>query len=141
MTEEEQKNAETTFRLVNSVSGYNKNNGIKVTYVDCERSEVEVELTEKSLNPHGIAHGGLIYSICDVATGCISMASGKRCVTQNSTIYFLSPGKGKKLIAKGRRIRMGKTTGLYVADVYDDNGTHVATCSEGYYFLGQDQKI
>ncbi len=141
MTEEERKNIENTAHLVNEVSGYNRNNGIKLIYVDGERSEVEVELTEKSLNPHGIAHGGLIYSICDVATGCISMAIGKRCVTQNSSIYFLSPGKGGKLVAKGRRIRMGRTTGLFVADVYDDNGTLVATCSEGYYFLSDDRKI
>ena len=53
----------------NTFYGFNSHNHIVVTEVGEGTSVVEVEMTQDAMNPLGMAHGGLIFSMCDVATG------------------------------------------------------------------------
>ena len=53
----------------NTFHGFNSHNHIVVTEVGEGTSVVEVEMTQDAMNPLGMAHGGLIFSMCDVATG------------------------------------------------------------------------
>lgn len=52
---------------VNTRCEYNKYNHIFVTDVEPESAVVEAELRPESMNPLGMAHGGFVYSMCDIA--------------------------------------------------------------------------
>ena len=87
----------------NQFHGFNSHNHIVVTEVGEGTSVVEVEMTQDAMNPLGMAHGGLIFSMCDVATGVAARTSGRITVTLDSSIQFLRPGKDtSKLVAHGR---------------------------------------
>jgi uncharacterized protein (TIGR00369 family) len=44
----------------------------------------------------------------------------------NASISYLRPGLGKQLVAVATKINRGKKTGVYSADVTDENGKLVA---------------
>ena len=44
--------------------GFNSHNHIVVTEVGEGTSVVEVEMTQDAMNPLGMAHGGLIFTLC-----------------------------------------------------------------------------
>ena len=65
----------------NEFEGFNSHNHIVVTEVGDGTSIVEVKLAPESLNPLGMAHGGLIFTLCDVATGVAARTGGRITVT------------------------------------------------------------
>lgn len=122
--------------MTNSFVGFNRHNQIVAVDVDDGTSVIEVSLSKDSLNPLGIAHGGLIFSICDVATGVAARSGGRNTVSQDASIYFLRPGVNTtKLTAKGRVIREGGRSGLAEAEVFSDDGTLIAKASVTVHYL------
>lgn len=122
--------------LANSFEGFNRHNHIQIVDVDDGTSVVEVPLTKECLNPLGIAHGGLIFSLCDVATGVAARSGGRKTVSQDASVYFLRPGVNtEKLTARGRVIREGGRSGLAEAEVYTDDGTLVAKANVTIHYL------
>ena len=110
-----------------------------VTEVGDGTSVVEVKLAPESLNPLGMAHGGLIFTLCDVATGVAARTGGRITVTLDSSIQFLRPGKDtSKLVAHGRVVKEGRTTGLVSAEVFNDAGELLATASVMVYYVDEN---
>ena len=68
---------------VNTRCEYNKYNHIFVTDVEPESAVVEAELRPESLNPLGMAHGGTIFTLCDIAAGSAAASQGTVAVTLN----------------------------------------------------------
>lgn len=133
MSPEEKKRQ---IEMTNGFAGFNRYNRIQVVDVDDGTSVVEVSLTKESLNPLGIAHGGLIFSLCDVATGVAARTGGRNTVSQDASVYFLRPGANtERLTARGRVIREGGRSGLAEAEVYTDDGTLIAKASVTIHYL------
>ena len=124
------------FDLFHSYDDFNRHNGLRLVDVDDGVSTVEVTLRKEGLNPHGIAHGGLIFTLCDVATGVAARSGGRNTVSQDASIYFLRPGtRTEKLTAKGRVIKEGRTTGYTEAEVYTDDGTLIAKAGVTVHYI------
>ena len=118
----------------NQFQGFNSHNHIVVTEVGEGTSVVEVEMTQDAM-----AHGGLIFSMCDVATGVAARTGGRITVTLDSSIQFLRPGKDtSKLVAHGRVVKEGRTTGLVTAEVFNDAGELLATASVMVYYVDEN---
>lgn len=116
--------------------GFNEHNGIDLVDVDDEYSVVRVELTQAGLNPFSIAHGGLIFSLCDVACGVAARTCGRMTVTLDASINFLRPGKDTKyLTATGRVIKPGRTTAVCECEVRADDGTLLAKCISTAFYV------
>ena len=122
----------------NEFIGFNSHNHIVVQEVGDGTSVVEVELTQDAMNPLSMAHGGLIFSLCDVATGVAARTGGRITVTLDSSIQFLRPGKDtSKLVAHGRVVKEGRTTGLVTAEVFNDDGALLATADMTVYYVDE----
>ena len=124
------------FDLFNSYDDFNRHNGLRLTDVGDGTATVEVTLRRESLNPRGMAHGGLIFTLCDVATGVAARTGGRTTVSQDASIYFLRPGVNtEKLTAKGRVLKEGRTTGYAEAEVFNDDGTLIAKAAVTVHYL------
>lgn len=121
--------------LINEQNGFLKHNKIKIIEVGKESSTVRLDIDEDSLNPYGIVHGGLIFSIGDTVMGVQCRTTGRNAVTLSANIDYIKPGQGKYLIAKSEVIKMGKTTSFLKARIYDEKGSLIATMSSTYYFI------
>ena len=120
---------------INNDNGFIKENNYKIIKVEENYCELEGKITETSLNPFGIAHGGFIFGLADTAAGIAAMTNGKKAVTINSTIDYLNPGKGKRLKAIAKSLKVGKSISNFEVYVYDEKNTLIAKSNVNYYYL------
>lgn len=111
---------------INGRCEFNRHNGIVVTDIEPDHCVVESELRPEALNPLGMAHGGFVYSLCDVAAGVVAGQSGSTFVTLSSSISYLHPSRGKRLRCVGTLIKSGRTVSVVETTVYDDEGRQTA---------------
>lgn len=117
-------------------NGFLNANNFSLVKIDDLYCELRGEITDTSMNPYGIVHGGYIFGLADTAGGCASVTTGKRAVTLNSNINYLRPGKDTKyLTAVATCIKNGRTTAVFNVDVFDDKEKKIAQCSTTYYFI------
>jgi uncharacterized protein (TIGR00369 family) len=96
---------------------------------DIGRSRIEIPVDRKHLQPFGNVHGGVFCSIIDAAAFWACYAEVEEDVGMTSVdvkLNYLAPSAGGKLIAIGRRIKLGKTLGLAEAQVVDEDGKVLA---------------
>lgn len=103
--------------------------GMTIEVATPEHSRVTMPIAEHNRNGMGVAHGGAIFALADVAFGCAANA-GRRCgvVSLNSTIEFLRPGTVSPLVAEAHVVRAGKRILNYDVQVRDSSGALVARC-------------
>jgi len=81
------------------------------------------DLFPEMCNLYGAAHGGLIYTCCDVAAGgSVSFLKEKKPVTVSSSIHFLRSITEGPVRAEGKLVREGRTMYYYNVDVTDGAG-------------------
>ena len=107
-------------KLMNSCSGFNMHNGIVISDISDELCVVEGELKPQAMNPLGMAHGGFVYSLCDVAAGALVGQNGGEFVTLSANMSYLRPSQGTRLRAEGRLLKKGRTVCVVDTFVYDD---------------------
>jgi uncharacterized protein (TIGR00369 family) len=92
-------------------------------------SLLEIQLSEKHLQPFGFVHGGAIASIMDAATFWAvfpQVENGMGLTTVEIKVNFLAPAQKGRLVARGRCIRLGKTLALGDAEIRNNKGGLVA---------------
>ena len=103
---------------------------MKIQDVGIGFSVLEIDLAKKHLQPFGFVHGGVFASVIDAAAfWAIYYEIEDRntgVTTVDLKLNYLAPAVSGKLIAKGRRIKLGKTLGYAEADVTDISGKILA---------------
>ena len=100
-----------------------------IRYLDLRRGYCRVSL---ALQPHmvnfqGYPHGGVIFSLADVAFVAACNSHGESAVALNMTISFLTAvPAGSRLVAEAREIKHGRRAGFYQVSVTSEVGALVA---------------
>ena len=84
------------------------------------------DITEHHLNPWGVAHGGVPFTMMDTAAGVAAQTTGpdgKASVTQSADIHFLRPIFPGRVTAEARVLKAGRNTALVTVDLTDSSGT------------------
>ena len=106
--------------------------GATIERVDEGLVEIHAPILPGSLQQRGFAHAGLTFAIGDSAAGYAAltvMPEDCEVVTAEMKINLLAPGRGERLIARGRVIRAGRRLTTVQADVHavdDGSETHIA---------------
>lgn len=83
------------------------------------RTLLRLVLTPEHANNLGIAHGGVICTLLDVALGTAArLAAGRPVLTLDMQTRFLAPGRGV-LSAEGRVTRAGRSVLFCEAEIRD----------------------
>ena len=114
-------------QYMNESEGFNRHNGIEFTVVEEGYCECELTMGRESLNPQGVAHGSLLFALCDCVTGMAAATTGRSMLTQSATIHYLRPGAGGRLRARSRLIKNGRRTALCVGEVFDEQDRLLVT--------------
>ncbi|SNX54712.1 PaaI family thioesterase [Thermoanaerobacterium sp. RBIITD] len=119
---------------VNKSTSYHRLIDMNITELGMGQSIMEVKITDKHLNPLGIAHGGVLFSIMDTAMGMAARTLGKNIVTLEMNINFIKPVMNNDTIkAIGKVVHTGKSTTIAVCDAYNQEGKLAATARETFY--------
>jgi acyl-CoA thioesterase len=86
--------------------------GLEFLEIAGGRCKVSLNVREHLLNPHGIAHGGVTFSLADSACGgaALSALGSPRVVTQDMQIRYHGPVKVGHLVAEAEVIHFGTRT-------------------------------
>ena len=101
-----------------------------VAPVDLEQPDYarfKMEARPDLLNPHGIVHGGALYTLADNATGFAAHTDGRHYVTQTSSFHFLRAQGGGIIFADAKVIHRGHTTCLVGVEIRAQDETLLAT--------------
>jgi uncharacterized protein (TIGR00369 family) len=99
--------------------------------------EVRLPFREDLTQQKGFIHGGILGMIADTACGYCAfslMPAGCSLVTVEYKINILAPALGS-LVAKGQVVRAGRTLTVARAEVYSEDGKHVASMQQTLMML------
>lgn len=100
---------------------------MKIEEATPEYARVTMPLLEQHKNGMGVAHGGAIFALADVAFGAASNAD-RDCgvVNMMSSIEYLRPGRVGPLMAEARAVRIGGHIANYDVQIFDGEGALIA---------------
>jgi len=104
------------------------------------RGVVAMPLGDRQVNKLGYAHGGALFTLADMAAtaGCFGL--GLKCVSAQSSISYLTPGRQGPLRAEAAPVKAGKSLIVYDVDVYDGSGARVAKAMMNCFVIGRHMK-
>ncbi|ACL55231.1 PaaI family thioesterase [Methylobacterium nodulans] len=103
--------------------------GVEALRFENGRTHLRLVLGPEHANNLGIAHGGVLCTLLDIAMGTVArLTAGRPVVTLDMQTRFLSPGRGV-LLAEGRVVRAGQSILFCDAEVRGEAGTLVASAS------------
>jgi acyl-CoA thioesterase len=100
-----------------------------IEYLDIRRGYCRLGLT---LQPHmvnfqGFPHGGVIFSVADIAFGTACNSHGEPAVALSMSISFMTAvAAGSRLVAEAREVKQGRRAGFYDVAVRTAAGALVA---------------
>jgi uncharacterized protein (TIGR00369 family) len=111
--------------------------GASLAVVEPGYVEVALPWREDLTQQKGYIHGGILGMIADTACGYAAfslMPAGCSLVTVEYKINILRPGRGS-LVAKGQVMKPGRTLTVARAEVYSEDGQHVASMQQTLMML------
>ena len=116
--------------------------GIRITEIAPGRAVVTKTVTEEDVNPLGIPHGGLYFTMADTACGTAMATHGYAAVTMDANYHFLKSGAvGDTLRAESFEVRSGRTIGVYDVRISKQDGTLLGTGTFTFYRLDQELTV
>jgi len=103
--------------------------GIDLVEASPGRVKVAFEAWPRHVNLQGLVHGGMLATLADTAMGLAVrtvLEPGRRHVTVQLGVEFLSAGKAGLIVAEGRTLKIGRQLGFAEADVKDAGGRLLA---------------
>lgn len=119
---------------------YLQMNQIKVDEIRPDYARLYVDLVPELCNPYGIAHGGLLFTISDCCAGINARTDGRRYVTLDSSLHFLSSVTKGRITAESYVLRRGGRICVLRATTHDEDGNVLTDGTFTMYCLGQPQK-
>ena len=99
-------------------------------------ARVTMTVTDDMCNFHGTIHGGIIFTICDIAFGASCNSHGRTAVAMDVNINFIRATKpGDCLVAEAIEQYRGGKTGLYDITIKDTNSEKLVARFQGRAYL------
>ena len=100
------------------------------------RSTFALTVRESHMNPHGVVHGGVVYTLVDYAMGgavTSELAAGERCATVEVKINYLAAATGGDIVAEARVVSRTRRIEVIEARVHGEGARLLALATGTYY--------
>ncbi|MCS7199943.1 MAG: hotdog fold thioesterase [Caldimicrobium sp.] len=95
-------------------------------------AEVSMEVKEYHLNAAGVCHGGVLFTLADLAFALASNSYGTLALGIKASITYLKSAKlGDKLIARAEEYSKGKTLATYHIHIFKEDTKEKVAFFEG----------
>lgn len=113
--------------------------GIEIVEASDGRATARVALTDMHRNGIGVPHGGLVFTLADMAFAAAVHTRGRVAVSVSSSITYIKAARGSTLRAVAEEVSRSSRLASYEVKVLDDEGEVVAHC-QGLAYV-KDQKL
>ena len=101
--------------------------GIEVLDVQEGYSKIKMTLRDEMLNGFGVVHGGIAFSLSDSAFAFACNNRNNLSMALDTSITFTKALRpGDVITAEAKELHNGRSTGLYIITVTNQNGEQVA---------------
>lgn len=111
--------------------------GLRRVSMEDGRCRFEVTVRPEHMNPHGIVHGGVVYTLVDYAMGgavTSRLGPGERCATLEIKINYLAPVVEGPLAAEAWVV--ARTTRIAVVEArVHAHGDRLAALATGSFYI------
>lgn len=110
--------------------------GMRAKSVGDGQARFELRVEAKHLNPNGVLHGGVIYSLADTAMGAALFSRldpGEQCATLEIKMSYLAPVTAGSIAADAAVVQRTKRIGVIEAKVFDDGDRLIALATGTFY--------
>ena len=121
---------------VNRPGHFSADAGIEITEVGDHWSRGVLTVTQSSMNPRNIVHGGCLCTLMDTAAGVAACTGGRACVTLNCSLNYLRPAAGtEKVYCETKLVKNGRTVVVMEAVLTDGQGKEIASGTYTFFLL------
>lgn len=122
-----------------SDSAFGQHNGIHAVSCTMDKAVMEAQVGPDTLNCHGNAHGGFLFSLADSCSGLLALLDGRSYVTLDASFHFLrAPQPGTRITATATPVRRGRTVLVAHVVLTGDDGKAVADGTFTMYCVGDE---
>jgi acyl-CoA thioesterase len=110
--------------------------GIRRTSMGGGRSAFALTASAAHMNPHGVVHGGVVYTLVDYAMGgavTSQLAPGERCATIEVKIHYLATAEAGEIVADATVVSRTRRIAVLEARAHDGAGRLLALATGTYY--------
>ena len=110
--------------------------GLRRSTMEDGRCRFEVTVRLEHMNPHGVVHGGVVYTLVDYAMGgavTSRLQLGERCATLEIKINYLAPVSEGRLAAEAWVVARTARVAVLEARVQADGDRLVALATGSFY--------
>jgi acyl-CoA thioesterase len=101
--------------------------GIRVLEITEGYSKIQLTLREEMINGFNVIHGGVAFSLADSAFAFACNSRNNLSMALDTSITFTKGTKpGDVLTAEAKELHNGRSTGLYLITLTNQNGEQVA---------------
>ncbi len=109
--------------------------GVEIRSINDGKVAVALKIHHEHTNVYGIAHGGVIMSLCDMAMGAACLSLHQKVVTLDFNINIIkSIPENNTAFVKSNIIHNGRSTIVAEAEVYN-NEQQLCAKSRGTFFV------
>ncbi len=116
--------------------------GMDIEDVESGHAIARLEISHDLLNPNGVVHGGVLFTMVDTAMGQATMTSleeGQLCASIEVHMRFLRPVVAGRLEADTTVIRRGRKVVHLESRIRDTDGVLVATGAGTFAVISPDR--
>ena len=120
----------------NTHNPYVQRQNVLVEEIGPGYARVTKTVTPEDVNPLGVPHGGVYFTMADTACGSAMASYGHMAVTMNASYnFFRSANPGDRLTAEAHEVKHGQTICVYDVRITDQNGALLGTGAFTFYQL------
>ena len=113
--------------------------GAKIEALEPGYCRASLTLTEEMTNFHGLTHGGVVFTLADVALAAASNSRGQFSVALNINLTFLAAtGPGERLVAEAREQEANGPIASYDLVVRRDGATDAIARAQAVAYRKKD---
>jgi acyl-CoA thioesterase len=110
-----------------------KDNGVRVVSAGDGMATAAFDVDDRHRNAHGSVHGGMIFTLADVAFCYACMSKGGMAVSLQTSINFTAPVMRGTVTAIARELSRSKRVGVYDVRVTGADGVLLAAMTGTAY--------
>lgn len=121
---------------INEEASFTRYLGLKATKIAPESATITMQPQKEHLNIFQALHGGVLYTIADLAGGAAAYAHGTPVCTVDSDFHFLNAALNTtELSATASLLKAGKRVLVYDVSVKDQNNCLLCKGTFTYMFI------
>lgn len=107
---------------------------VKIIEVEPGYAKISMPVDENNVNAYNIAHGGALFTLCDMASGMATYAYEVANVTLEANINYIKGAKKGLIYAESRVIHKGGKTAVTRVDLTNEEGELLAIGTYTMFF-------